>query len=47
VFHGDATSNLIVAVTSFGNKLCRGADFSYRIDQQAVLDWLVDHMYQP
>ena len=48
VFHGDATSNLIVAVTSFGlNELCRGADFSYRIDQQDVLDWLALHMYTP
>lgn len=48
VFHGDATSNLIVAVTSFGlNNLCRGADFSYRIDQQDVLDWLALHMYTP
>lgn len=48
VFLGDETSNLIVAVTSFGlNGLCRGTDFSYRIDQQEVLDWLALHMYTP
>jgi secreted trypsin-like serine protease len=41
VFLGDSTSNLIVAVTSFGkNELCRGTDFSYRIDRQEVIDWI-------
>jgi hypothetical protein len=41
VFLGGFDSNLIVAVTSFGtNSLCRGTDFSYRIDQQDVLDWI-------
>jgi hypothetical protein len=41
VFLGSAESNLIVAVTSFGlNSLCRGVDFSYRIDRQEVLDWI-------
>jgi hypothetical protein len=42
VFHGGYSSNLIVAVTSFGlNNLCRGTDFSYRVDQADVL---AEHM---
>ena len=41
VFLGGPSSNLIVAVTSFGlNALCRGTDFSYRLDRQEVLDWI-------
>ncbi len=41
VFLGGPESNLIVAVTSFGkNDICRGTDFSYRIDRQEVLDWI-------
>jgi hypothetical protein len=41
VFYGAFESNLIVAVTSFGlNPWCRGVDFAYRTDQQAVLDWI-------
>ena len=48
IFYGGYESNLIVAVTSFGlNQLCRGTDFSYRIDQADVLQWLEDHMYTP
>jgi Trypsin len=44
VFLGDSKSNLIVAVTSFGlNALCRGTDFSYRLDRQEVLDWINSH----
>jgi hypothetical protein len=36
-----ADSNQIVAVTSFGlNPWCRGVDFAYRTDRQAVLDWI-------
>ena len=36
-----ADDNIIVAVTSFGlNAYCRGVDFAYRTDQQAVLDWI-------
>jgi hypothetical protein len=32
------SSNLIVAVTSFGlNAYCRGADFAYRTDTEAVI----------
>ena len=43
VFLGSSSSNLIVAVTSFGlNALCRGTDFGYRIDRQEVLDWIRD-----
>ena len=41
VFLGDFSSNLVVAVTSFGlNALCRGTDFAYRVDTQAVQDWI-------
>lgn len=41
VFYGGFESNLIVGVTSFGlNAYCRGVDFAYRTDQQAVLDWI-------
>jgi hypothetical protein len=48
VFLGGPSSNLIVAVTSFGlNALCRGPDFSYRVDQANVLTWLAEHMYTP
>jgi trypsin len=44
VFLGGASSNLIVAVTSFGlNALCRGTDFGYRLDRQEVLDWINSH----
>jgi len=44
VFLGDFASNLIVAVTSFGkNALCRGTDFSYRIDSVEVLQWINSH----
>ena len=36
----DAT-NTIVAVNSFGqNEWCRGVDFMYRVDTQAVQDWI-------
>lgn len=36
-----ADSNVIVAVTSFGlNAWCRGTDFAFRIDTEAVLDWI-------
>jgi hypothetical protein len=41
VYLGGASSNLIVAVTSFGlNALCRGTDFAYRIDRPDVLNWI-------
>lgn len=41
LFLGGFESNTIVAVTSFGmNALCRGVDFSYRIDRQEVLNWI-------
>jgi hypothetical protein len=41
IFYG--TSNVIVAVTSFGiTPHCTGVDFAYRIDQQAVLDWILE-----
>jgi Trypsin len=43
VFYGGFESNTIVAVTSFGmNEWCRGVDFAYRTDQQAVLEWIRD-----
>lgn len=41
VFLGGPDSNVIVAVVSFGmNALCRGTDFSYRIDRSEILDWI-------
>lgn len=41
VFLGDTSSNTIVAVTSYGlNPWCRGTDFAYRTDLQAVYDWI-------
>jgi hypothetical protein len=41
VFLGDPTSNLIVSVTSFGSSSCTGVDYSYRVDTEAALDWIV------
>jgi secreted trypsin-like serine protease len=44
MFLGRSNSNTIVAVTSFGmNALCRGTDYSYRVDRQEVLDWINSH----
>lgn len=44
VFLGGLTSNLIVAVTSFGqNAICRGTDFGYRVDRTEVLNWINSH----
>ncbi|HXM83011.1 MAG TPA: trypsin-like serine protease [Burkholderiales bacterium] len=44
VFLGGSSSNLIVAVTSFGlNALCRGTDFGYRLDRVDVLNWINSH----
>ena len=44
VFYGDTTSNVIVAVTSFGlNAWCRGVDFAYRTDQADVIAWILAH----
>jgi secreted trypsin-like serine protease len=43
VFLGDARSNQIVGITSFGmNALCRGTDFAYRTDRAAVIEWIED-----
>jgi len=43
VFYGDYSSNLIVAVTSFGlNAYCRGVDFAYRTDQTDVINWILE-----
>ena len=42
VFYGGYESNVIVAVTSFGlNALCRGTDFAYRTDTEAVIEWIL------
>ena len=43
VFYGASASNVIVSVTSFGltANTCRGVDFSYRIDQEAVIAWIL------
>lgn len=36
-----ADSNVIVGITSFGlNNWCRGTDFAFRTDTEAVLDWI-------
>jgi hypothetical protein len=36
------TTDIIVAINSFGlNATCAGLDFSYRIDRQEVLDWIL------
>jgi hypothetical protein len=36
-------TNVIAAVVSFGrNPQCKGQDFSYRLDRQEVLDWILD-----
>lgn len=41
VFLGGTGSNVIVAVTSFGlNPYCRGVDFAYRTETEAVLAWI-------
>ena len=41
VFFGGYASNIIVAVTSFGlNPYCRGVDFAYRTDTEAVIAWI-------
>jgi secreted trypsin-like serine protease len=41
VFYGGYSSNIIVAVTSFGlDRLCRGTDFAYRVDTVAVQNWI-------
>ncbi len=38
-----ADTNVIVGVTSFGlNAWCRGTDFAFRIDTQAVQDWILE-----
>ena len=42
VFYGGYSSNLIVAVTSFGmNAYCRGGDFAYRVDTADVNAWIL------
>jgi Trypsin len=45
VFYGGSASNIIVGVTSFGlsANVCAGVDFSYRTDQQDVIDWILAH----
>jgi len=41
IFLGGASSNTVVGVSSFVlNEMCRGTNFGYRIDRQAVLDWI-------
>jgi hypothetical protein len=44
VFLGGPSSNLIVAVTSFGlNPWCRGTDFAYRVDTTDVQSWIASN----
>ncbi len=44
IFYGDAQSNLIVGVTSFGLSqwVCAGVDFAYRVDQADVIAWILN-----
>ena len=43
MFLGPYSSNVVVAVTSFGlNTLCRGTDFALRVDTTAVQAWIED-----
>ncbi len=45
VFLGPYESNLIVGITSFGlNALCRGTDYSFRVDQPDVLEWIEGYL---
>lgn len=47
VLLGGFATNLIVAVTSFGlNEWCRGTDFAFRTDTEAVLTWILDTVPQ-
>lgn len=43
VFYGGFSSNVIVAVTSFGlsSNVCAGVDFGYRTDQADVIAWIL------
>lgn len=44
VFYGDASSNLVIGITSFGlNQNCKGADFAFRTDVPGVADWIMAH----
>lgn len=41
VFLGDAGSDVVVAITSFGlGGWCRGTDLSYRLDRPEILEWI-------
>jgi hypothetical protein len=43
VFYGGFESNIIVGVTSFGlNANCRGVDFAFRTDTEAVINWILE-----
>jgi hypothetical protein len=45
VFYGSFSSNTIVALTAFGlNRYCRGTNVGYRVDQQALQDWIREHV---
>ncbi|MBK9713816.1 MAG: trypsin-like serine protease [Kouleothrix sp.] len=45
-FYGGTSSNLIVAVNSFGlsAQTCQGVDFAYRTDRAEVLNWILSHV---
>lgn len=45
-FYGGTSSNLIVAVNSFGlsAQTCQGVDFAYRTDRAEVLSWILSHV---
>jgi hypothetical protein len=41
LFLGAAESNIITGITSFNhNRYCKGTNFSYRTDRQAVINWI-------
>ena len=47
VFYGGSDSNIIVAVTSFGlNAYCKGVDFAFRTDTEAVITWILETIPQ-
>jgi secreted trypsin-like serine protease len=42
------STDIIVGVNSFvANLQCSGVSFAYRIDQQAVIDWIIAHANGP
>ncbi len=41
-------SDIVVGINSFVKNLqCAGTSYAYRVDQQAVIDWILDHAVGP